>query len=705
MNLNFGRCFGKMKNRRFKISTYLVLILIGSSLVTLLSSFVANFVLTKDLFFHELEVRQDLALNLFINNISHDLKFGLRPEIFRACKGLLSTTVLGVQVTGSSGEVICDFSAAKEHSFSKRSGDIYFDSEKKNTAGTIDIYFSRDSEEKIYIRMIGSILLGFSVVFLIVIIPLFKISKWLSNPVGSLSEVLSSKNLEQIKNYSQGRSSSVHELNELYVAIGNMASNNLKYEKEMRENEKNDSLYQQANRIVHDIRNPFLRLKLKVERMGLEFKAKSEINADIEMIDGLTQKMLGQYKLGQNFKNGPKEYPVEMLSILKKAVENSKLQTFEKIKIELNTPKSHDYLYVDSSSFVLSRIFLNIIKNAWEAIAGQEGKISVKVVIDSGQILIHVKDNGVGIPKELIPKITEQGYTFGKKHGTGLGLSFCSDEIKKINGKLQIESEINQGTTVTIALPLVKTPIWSTHEIWLHPSSDIVVVDDDRAIHDYWNDLAQIKNFKSHDINVIHFETLRAFKDFMEQKQAERKKLFIFDYDLKESQNGLDLIHNYKLMKSSILVSNHYDDSRLLSDCRENAIKFVPKQSLLDLKIEIVLATANTQNIAILDDDQSLLDGLKSFLDQQGIEAKIFQNYIDLKNAKLPFGTPILVDKNLGNFEDGLFVSRDLSNLGYKNLYLFTGEELINSNQFYWIRGLISKSDPESIRNVVNNFV
>ena len=106
----------------------------------------------------------------------------------------------------------------------------------------------------------------------------------------------------------------------------------------------------------------------------------------------------------------------------------------------------------------LKQVFLNLFKNAIEAMPNG-GKIYLKVKgYEKGTILIQVIDEGIGIPPERIPTLGEPFYTT-KEKGTGLGLMTCYKIIESHKGKLAIHSEINKGTTIEIILPTMIQPL------------------------------------------------------------------------------------------------------------------------------------------------------------------------------------------------------------------------------------------------------
>jgi signal transduction histidine kinase len=76
-------------------------------------------------------------------------------------------------------------------------------------------------------------------------------------------------------------------------------------------------------------------------------------------------------------------------------------------------------------------------------------------MIDDQTILISVKDHGVGIPADKLPKLGEPFFSM-KENGTGLGLMVCHRIIEAHKGDIRIESKVNEGTKVDILLPISK---------------------------------------------------------------------------------------------------------------------------------------------------------------------------------------------------------------------------------------------------------
>jgi signal transduction histidine kinase len=106
----------------------------------------------------------------------------------------------------------------------------------------------------------------------------------------------------------------------------------------------------------------------------------------------------------------------------------------------------------------LSQVILNLLVNASQAIAGF-GEISITTRVEKKEIIIRVKDNGVGIAKDKIDKIFDPFFTTkGVGLGTGLGLSISAGIIEQHHGRMSVESEEGSGACFTIVLPVIDLP-------------------------------------------------------------------------------------------------------------------------------------------------------------------------------------------------------------------------------------------------------
>jgi len=97
-------------------------------------------------------------------------------------------------------------------------------------------------------------------------------------------------------------------------------------------------------------------------------------------------------------------------------------------------------------------VFLNVLLNSIEALGGT-GQIHIATTQQNGSVHATNTDTGSGIAKDDLPRVFEPFYTT-KPRGTGLGLSVVHSIVREHGGRIAIESERGQGTTVEISLPL-----------------------------------------------------------------------------------------------------------------------------------------------------------------------------------------------------------------------------------------------------------
>jgi signal transduction histidine kinase/DNA-binding response OmpR family regulator len=126
--------------------------------------------------------------------------------------------------------------------------------------------------------------------------------------------------------------------------------------------------------------------------------------------------------------------------------------------VELNWSDDMPAAHVDARQ--VEQVFNNLIKNAWEAMGTTPTpKIFVHGRRDDNPnfVLVTVKDNGPGIPKEIQEKIWVSFFTTkGGSGGTGLGLSSVMQIVNQHGGKIALESEAGKGATFFVRLPVEK---------------------------------------------------------------------------------------------------------------------------------------------------------------------------------------------------------------------------------------------------------
>ncbi len=112
--------------------------------------------------------------------------------------------------------------------------------------------------------------------------------------------------------------------------------------------------------------------------------------------------------------------------------------------------------YISADMVTMKIVFRNILSNAVK-FTPKGGKISISAVQAEDKITVEIKDSGVGIPPENLPKLFDQTqhlttYGTNRESGSGLGLVLCHDFVKRNNGDIWVKSEPGKGTSFFLLL-------------------------------------------------------------------------------------------------------------------------------------------------------------------------------------------------------------------------------------------------------------
>lgn len=124
----------------------------------------------------------------------------------------------------------------------------------------------------------------------------------------------------------------------------------------------------------------------------------------------------------------------------------------EGLEFTYDVPQITLAMYGDAGR--IRQVFINLLDNAIKY-NKPGGKISVTAQIIAGSLVIRFTDTGCGISAEDIPHIKERFYRANLSvHGTGIGLAVADEIVNMHNGTMEIESKLNEGTTITVSFPL-----------------------------------------------------------------------------------------------------------------------------------------------------------------------------------------------------------------------------------------------------------
>jgi PAS domain S-box-containing protein len=216
--------------------------------------------------------------------------------------------------------------------------------------------------------------------------------------------------------------------------------------------------------IAHDLKGPFNGI-MGMSQMILELCERKEYENMVRMTRLLKKAAMQSYDLLNNLlewsrtQSGRKSIQLQKLNlccVITDTVNLVSLSAINKnVSIKLNCAED---LQVLADADVLNTIIRNLLSNAVKY-STEKGVVSITAIKRDLDILVSVKDDGIGMSSALqkkLFKIGENVITPGTKNekGTGLGLILCKEFVELHGGKIWLESEVNKGTTFYFTLPL-----------------------------------------------------------------------------------------------------------------------------------------------------------------------------------------------------------------------------------------------------------
>jgi len=221
-------------------------------------------------------------------------------------------------------------------------------------------------------------------------------------------------------------------------------------------------------KVTHELRSPLSAIQsllksieegyageISEKARDLVIRSEKRTSFLITLVNGLLDLIAG--KIGK-----PKEGDIKLIDI-NIAVKNTLHLMQEKtkaknLKIIIKTTPEPSYLNIVPDDFDI--ILTNLIDNSVKY-TEQEGTISINSTITDKEVKLEISDTGIGITTEDLNKIFNEFYRsknakVAELRGTGLGMSIVKNLIKQYGGSIDVQSQIEKGTTVTISFPIDK---------------------------------------------------------------------------------------------------------------------------------------------------------------------------------------------------------------------------------------------------------
>jgi signal transduction histidine kinase len=218
--------------------------------------------------------------------------------------------------------------------------------------------------------------------------------------------------------------------------------------------------------VSHELRNPLGVIQSSTEL--IEMNLEETINAKIqkwlnkihianEQVVYLLNDVLTLCRLRTNNLNY-QLHCVQLHSFCTDLIEQIQTASEQQHPIELTIQKGLSHIFTDSH--LVKFIFTNLITNAVKY-SPQGGIIRFSITTQEGWITFLVQDSGIGIPETEQDQLFEHFYRASNAYhipGTGLGLTIAKRCVVALQGKIEVESQVNVGTTFKVQLPLILSP-------------------------------------------------------------------------------------------------------------------------------------------------------------------------------------------------------------------------------------------------------
>jgi nitrogen fixation/metabolism regulation signal transduction histidine kinase len=223
------------------------------------------------------------------------------------------------------------------------------------------------------------------------------------------------------------------------------------------QSEREQAWREMAKQVAHEIKNPLTPMRLTVQSFQRKFDPndpdlKQKLNDYSKTMIQQIDTMSSVASAFSNFASMP-------------AQQNENLNVVDVVELALDI-FNEDYIVFESNKeeiiskldrTQLIRIITNLVKNAIQSIPDEQEDKHILVSVEEIEenVIISVKDNGIGIDAENIEHIFEPKFTT-KTSGMGLGLGIIKNIIENYKGTITFETEPGKGSTFIVALPIVK---------------------------------------------------------------------------------------------------------------------------------------------------------------------------------------------------------------------------------------------------------
>ncbi|MBI4978464.1 MAG: PAS domain S-box protein [Spirochaetes bacterium] len=349
----------------------------------------------------------------------------------------------------------------------------------------------------------------------------------------------------------------------------------LKYEQQLQQNQRLEALGILAGGIAHDFNNlmsgifGYIDLAMIENDRNRATELLSKAMKTMDRARGLTQQLLTFSKGGA---------PIQKVTSLIPFIQETAQFAVSGSNVLCRCDIPDDLWQCDIDKNQVAQVIDNIVINAQQAMPGggtieiqarniPHGRTEHSLLTDGNYVRISVKDNGIGIPKEILPRIFDPFYTT-KSTGHGLGLATCYSIIKRHSGAIDIESEPGKGSTFHIYLPAVTDTVSTAPQertTAAKGSGTILIMDDEDVVLDTLGNMLEALGYTV----ICTGNGMEALERFLSERAAGRScAAIILDLTVPGAMGGKDAAAEIRKTDPDIpvFVASGYADDPIIKN-------------------------------------------------------------------------------------------------------------------------------------------
>jgi two-component system nitrogen regulation sensor histidine kinase NtrY len=345
-----------------------------------------------------------------------------------------------------------------ENGIKNRSSYSQIKDDKFKPLGILNVPYVED--DGFYEKELQQFLLRLSQVYSFMLIIAFALAYFLSSYITKSLKTISDKINETSLNQKNEKiviEANSKEINLLIKAYNGMVDKLEESASKLAQSEREQAWREMAKQVAHEIKNPLTPMRLTVQSFQRKFDGNDPLLK--QKLDDYSKTLIQQIdtmsavaSAFSNFASMP-------------AQQNENLNVVDVVELALDIFNEEYIVFQSSKEDIISkldrtqliRIITNLVKNAIQSIPEEQLDKAIIVSVEKveDEVIILVKDNGVGIDADSIEHIFEPKFTT-KTSGMGLGLGIIKNIIENYKGTITFETQVGKGSTFIVSLPIVK---------------------------------------------------------------------------------------------------------------------------------------------------------------------------------------------------------------------------------------------------------